>query len=168
MNKRLTAYSDSLVLILSALTSLPFTDQWQNVIPASKKHTDQEDRGLCATTKTCASPQMFKIKCERERRQCGVHFASSQQRPFWHLLKVGVFWSRLDFSGEYHQCQVTNSIQQEEKSTSAQLCSYADKIETNHRALQKSTIYGNDSVLLNNSQIFTAYNRLQSHTSEYY
>lgn len=35
MNKRLTAYSDSL-LILSAPASLPFTKQRQNVIPASK------------------------------------------------------------------------------------------------------------------------------------
>lgn len=52
MNKRLTAYSDSLVLILSAPASLPFTNQRQNVIPASKMHRP-EGQGLCAPTKIC-------------------------------------------------------------------------------------------------------------------
>lgn len=54
MNKRLTAYSDSLVLILSAPASLPFTNQRQNVIPASKTHRP-EGQGLCAPTKICAT-----------------------------------------------------------------------------------------------------------------
>lgn len=54
MNKRLTAYSDSLVLILSAPASLPFTNQRQNVIPASKTR-GPEGQGLCALTKICAT-----------------------------------------------------------------------------------------------------------------
>lgn len=54
MNKRLTAYSDSLVLILSARAPLPFTNQRQNVIPASKMQRP-EGQGLCAPTKICAT-----------------------------------------------------------------------------------------------------------------
>lgn len=54
VNKRLTAYSDSLVLILSARAPLPFTNQRQNVIPASKMHRP-EGQGLCAPTKICAT-----------------------------------------------------------------------------------------------------------------
>lgn len=66
MNKRLTAYSDSLVLILSAPASLPFTNQRQNVIPASKMHRP-EGQGLCAPTKICATlTDIQKIQKKKE------------------------------------------------------------------------------------------------------
>lgn len=53
-NKRLTAYSDSLVLILSARAALPSTRQPHNVIPASRMQRP-EGQGLCAPTKICAT-----------------------------------------------------------------------------------------------------------------
>lgn len=69
MNKRLTAYSDSLVLILSARAPLPFTNQRQNVIPASKMQRP-EGQGLCAPTKILAT--LTDILKKRERGGGGV------------------------------------------------------------------------------------------------
>lgn len=66
MNKQLTAYSDSLVLILSALASLPFNSQRQNTIRASQTRRPG-GRGLCATTKICAILTDVKNKSEKER-----------------------------------------------------------------------------------------------------